>query len=799
MNIKFDQPDNLNTKHMVRLLTSHNLIQHILEPTHNLGHTLDVVISRLPSLIGNIDISPPGHSDHSIIHFTITTQPPPRIYQKIERRSFSNFDIFSFQKDLEETELYRMTLQPTPPVTAEYLFTLYDHTMEDLLNTHAPLHKITIRKKTDCPWFDSECATLKRKTRHIERKCKHSPKDTRLINLLKLQSQKQRKIFQHKRSVYLRQNIEEAEKDGKALWKSLNSILSPQSPTECPLTPDELLDNFVNKTAAIRHSTKDAPLPVLNSNHLNFPGLCAFDELSLPEVDKLLSDSSSKHCELDSSPVWIIKSLRHIFVPILLLLINCSLNTATLPTSHKRAIIRPRLKKSGLDPSDPSNYRPISNLSFISKLVERAVHCQLLNYVESNSLLPLAQSGFRRLHSTETAVLKVYNEIIMALDSGFITALLLLDFSSAFDCVDHSILLQVLESQFGIMASALLWIANFLTNRSHSVRLGSNTSRYFSILFGVPQGSILGPLLFILYTSNIVHIAFKHGIFIHLYADDTQLYIKLSTNDFDNAMFRLINCFTEIQSWCASMRLKLNASKTELIFFYRHLLPNSLDTVLNLGPDCSIKPADVVRDLGVLLDNSLSMKNQISSITKSCFFHLRRIRQVKKSLNEKCLRTLVQALVISRIDYCNSVLYGLPASTLQPLTTVLHCAAKLIKNLNARDHITPTLRELHWLPIQARINFKICLLMYRIYTHTSPSYLSSLVTLCSSIQSRRGLRSSSQGDFVVTRSLKKLGNRAFALAGPAEWNKLPDFIRKSSTLSIFKTNLKTYLFKIYYD
>ena len=195
MNIKFDQPDNLNTKHMVRLLTSHNLIQHILEPTHNLGHTLDVVISRLPSLIGNIDISPPGHSDHSIIHFTITTQPPPRVYQKIERRSFANFDISSFQKDLQESELYKITLQPNPPVTAESLFTLYDSTMEELLNTHAPLRKITIRQKIDCPWFDSECATLKRKTRYIERKCKRSPKDIRLINLLKLQARKQRKCF----------------------------------------------------------------------------------------------------------------------------------------------------------------------------------------------------------------------------------------------------------------------------------------------------------------------------------------------------------------------------------------------------------------------------------------------------------------------------------------------------------------------------------------------------------------------------------------------------------------------------
>src|SRR6218665_3623866 len=105
-------------------------------------------------------------------------------------------------------------------------------------------------------------------------------------------------------------------------------------------------------------------------------------------------------------------------------------------------------------------------------------------------------------------------------------------------------------------------------------------------------------------------------------------------------------------------------------------------TVLNLGPDCSIKPSDVVRDLGVLLDNTLSLKFQIASITKSCFFHLRRIGQVKKSLNENCLCTLVQALVISRLDYCNSVLYGLSASTLQPLTTVLYCAAKLIKNLS---------------------------------------------------------------------------------------------------------------------
>ena len=194
--------------------------------------------------------------------------------------------------------------------------------------------------------------------------------------------------------------------------------------------------------------------------------------------------------------VWIMKTLKAVFAPILALLINISISQATLPSSYKRAIIRPRLKKPGLDPSDPANYRPVSNLSFVSKLIERVIHrqlTQLSTYVETNQLLPPTQSGFRRFHSTETAVVKVYNDIVTALDAGLITALLLLDFSAAFDCVDPSILLQVLELKFGITASALKWIASFLTDRTHSVRVGTRTSKVCNILFGVPQGSILGP------------------------------------------------------------------------------------------------------------------------------------------------------------------------------------------------------------------------------------------------------------------------------------------------------------------
>src|SRR6218665_2239433 len=173
-------------------------------------------------------------------------------------------------------------------------------------------------------------------------------------------------------------------------------------------------------------------------------------------------------------------------------------------------------------------------------------------------------------------------------------------------------------------------------------------------------------------------------------------------------------------------------------------------------------------------------------------FHLRRIRQVRRCLNETCHRTLVQALVISRLDYCNSVLSGLPSSTQQPLSSVQDTAARLIKDLS------PTLKQLHWLPIDARIALKISLLMYHIHSGTSPSYISSMVTPCSASRSR-GLRSATRGDFAVIRTNLKFGNRAFSVAGPREWNSLPVSVRQCTSVAQFKSKLKTHLFSLYYD
>ena len=250
------------------------------------------------------------------------------------------------------------------------------------------------------------------------------------------------------------------------------------------------------------------------------------------------------------------------------------------------------------------------------------------------------------------------------------------------------------------------------------------------------------------------------------------------------------------------MRLKLNTSKTELIWFDRQPKPHASKTVdmnIHIDANCVLHPADVVRHLGVLLDSQLSMNNHIIATTSACYFHLRRIRQVKRSLNEHCLRILVQALVISRLDYCNSILTDLPDSTLQPLTKVLHAAARLVNDIGYRDHLTPATKELHWLPIRARISFKINLLMFNIYSGSSPLYMASLVSPCATSISRRSLRSATKGDFITPRSNLQFGNRSFSLAGPAEWNRLPEIVRHSTSSAQFKSRLKSHVFSLYYD
>ena len=263
-------------------------------------------------------------------------------------------------------------------------------------------------------------------------------------------------------------------------------------------------------------------MPVsLTRPNSNSTALSSFEPVSEGDVLKILKSSTTKSCDLDPIATTLVKECADILVTPITNIINYSLTEGSFPNCFKTAYVTPLLKKPNLDRNLLKNYRPVSNLSFISKLIEKVVAKQLNNYIDSEGLSNVNQSTYRRLHSTESALLKIQNDIAPSMDSGKAVALTLLDLSAAFDTINHDILFNSLRDWFGVDGTVLRWIKSYLSNRKQKVKLGNSFSDAFSLPYGVPQGSVLGPLLFTLYTTPLRNIISNFNVTHHLYADDT--------------------------------------------------------------------------------------------------------------------------------------------------------------------------------------------------------------------------------------------------------------------------------------
>ena len=406
------------------------------------------------------------------------------------------------------------------------------------------------------------------------------------------------------------------------------------------------------------------------------------------------------------------------------------------------------------------------------------------------------QSAYRKFHSTETALLCVQNDILRAIDSGSVVVLVMLDLSAAFDTIDHDILIHRLDGDFGVKGSALDWFSSYLSGRYQQVNIQGATSVKKELKFGVPQGSVLGPDLFVAYAKPIGQIARKHGLKVHIYADDTQLYLMFDPNiegSRDDTIKKIERCITEIRIWMNNNQLKLNDDKTEVIVFGTKQKLSQLGEVSVQIGDATVKQASSAKNLGVLLDPCLDMQLHVRAVCKACYLQIRSIGKIRKYLTTDATKTLIQANVTSRLDYANSLLYGLPQSTLNQMQRVQNTAARLVSRCRRYDHISPVLKDLHWLPIHKRINYKILLHTYHCLNGQAPDYLSDLLQKAP----ERNRRAAYNGKLIIPRSrLSTYGDRSFSVAAPKLWNDLPIHIKTAKTVQSFKTQLKSHLFNL---
>ena len=333
----------------------------------------------------------------------------------------------------------------------------------------------------------------------------------------------------------------------------------------------------------------------------------------------------------------------------------------------------------------------------------------------------------------------------------------------------------------------------YLKDRSFAVSIGSFSSTPAHLSCGVPQGSILGPILFSLYMLPLGQIIRNHNISFHCYADDTQLYLPLKPND-HSTLTNLNNCLADIKCWMAQNFLQLNDSKFELVLFGP---PDSITQIKTDLGNLSVFVKPHAKNLGVLFDSAFKLDKQINAIVKSSFFHLRSIAKIKPFLSAHDLEIVIHALISSRLDYCNSLYSGISQSSLSRLQLVQNAAARLLTGTRRRDHITPVLASLHWLPVRFRIQFKILLFVYKALNGLAPPYISELLSYP---PTTRTLRSADRGTLAVPTSNKRLrGDRAFAVVGPTLWNNIPLAVRSAPSVDSFKTRLKTLLYSQAFD
>ena len=798
LNIHLDNFEDSQAIALRALLESFNLHLLVEGITHKKGHMLDCLISNEPDKCHQSLITDVSVSDHFLITSRIEYCPNTVTqYRTITYRKIKQINMDAFTSDLSEEISRRNIINEND---FGKVVVAYNNALSYVLDSHAPLLTTTIKDVKGAPWFDREYIELRRKRRKAEKLWRRTKLVVHKENFVNLR--KQTTTLAHNKKIqFYRNNINEVRNNNKALYAKLNTLVDkrnkPVYPTSiCDTTlANEFATHYTNKVRKIRNEI-ESKRSSIGTDHLSldsFQGLSSlysFDLATDVEIAEIIKIHGLKCCFSDPVPEHILRCNLELFIPVWTHIVNLSLRNGSMDCL-KHADIVPILKEYGLDTEIHNHFRPVSHLQFIGKLIERVVLRRLNKHLTGNNLHIPNQYGYKSGHSTETILIKITNDLLIASDKKTATVLLLLDLSAAFDTVNVDILLNILSAEIGIKGIALQWFRSFLTNRTMRVKVNNAYSETFVLEFGIPQGSVLGPVLFNIYVRSIYKHVENCGFHVKGFADDHQLYVSFSPMFQYFYLTEKINeVLNVVNQWMNLFFLKLNPDKTKIIVFGPKKVSDVImihGTFIEMDNSC-IRFSNVVKNLGVLFDSALTFSNQVKSVVSSVFATIKNISRISSFLTRKEKSILVCSLILSKLDYCNSMYFGIDNDLLAKLQYAQNCAARLIYRRRKYDHVTDIFMDLHWLPIQLRIQYKVLLLVHKALYSTSPDEINNLIVF----------ESTRTFNLQIQRVNSTIGDRAFSTYSAKLWNNIPLNLKTETITTKFKKLLKTHLFTSHY-
>ena len=800
-NIHVDDQENKSAQGLHQDLEIMGLQQHVSFSTHNHGHVLDLVISDRNSKVKIIKCSPGDFlSDHRAVHMTFSVTKQEFQQQVVKVTKEEDVDMYDLCAELD--------LGGVGGEDVDELWSQFEErvirAMEKLIITEDKL----ITKRQKVPWMTSEVKDQKQIVRRREKIWKKYGETHQWVAL-----QRERKRYRYLLDYYkehtLATKISECNGNIKKLYDLVSTITGTKS--ENPLPDIEngvelcegFADYFITKIEKIRKSQENCDLfdtnnvkvtvteKIKNWSHVSETGIC-----------NVIKGMKTKQCEKDIIPTHILKkdasTTNDDFLPIhvfLAKLFNTSIDQSKFPDAWRCALVKPLMKGKNLERTY-KNYRPVSNLIFVSKLLERVILNQLVRHCEENDLMPSYQSAYRRDHSCETALVTLTNSILWAMERGQCMALVGLDLSAAFDTVHRETLLNVMRDCFGIEDNALGWLESYLGPRGFKIKIGEAESDYHQLESGVAQGSCLGPVLYSCYASTLQYVI-PEEIEIFGFADDHALEKPFKPDIDEHRTISLLqDSLVTVNNWMDENRLRMNSGKTEFIIFGSRQQVKKCDTeVLNVCGEI-VPKSKCIKYLGANLDTSLSFEIFVKNKCIKAMVNLKRIQRIRRIISRDNCHKLVLSLVITHLDYANSLLFGISDIHLNKLQRIQNAAAKTICNKGKYDSATDCLRELHWLPVRARIEYKILTLVFKSINNLAPVYLIEMFKFKE--KSAINLRSYSDIHLEVPRVKKQtFAARSISYAGPLLWNNLPPSLKYSRDFDEYKKLLKTFLFTKY--